>query len=606
MEIIRRAAPRRQLPKIEIEAVPFTPRLLKKMIATFDTETDPFAPGRIVKPFTCGFYVPELDLYKDFWGADCIAQFFEWLHANFPETEFIILVHNGGNFDFYFCIEYFDEGHSPFIINGRLVRVMIGGQEFRDSYAMMPFALSMYDKIKFDYELMELYPVCDIKARKETTVRELYKDDILHYQKRDCTSLAELVLAWFALFGDKMTIASAALPLLKSYHGFETMSERTDTEMRPYYFGGRNQCFDTGIIRGAIKVYDIKSSYPNVMRNFKHPISDTPIYEYRITDRTHFAKIRAWSNGALPVRANDGGLSFPVGTYDFFACIHEIRAGLETGTLRIIKVYHSIYFAEEGSFEGFVDDMFGRRQAAQAEDDLASAMHYKFALNSPYGKLAQDPRKYENWSFNPTEIPQPFYCSPCHNAIRKEQERAPCERCESGSHSPYGWYLHTTHEGIAIYASPQKTRASSFNNVATAASITSAARANLLRGIQRATRPLYCDTDSIVCEHLQEGEGIVLDDKTLGAWNLEAEGDTMCIAGKKLYVLFADGEEVKKASKGVKLTAAEIKRVAEGEIIEYRSPVPKFSLFKDEGKNTEEVDGRFTATWINRNIRATG
>lgn len=606
MEIIRRAAPRRQLPKIEIEAEPFKLKPLKKRLAVWDTETDPFAPGRIVKPFTNGFYLPDTGEYYDFWGDDNIKQFFDFLAVNFVEEDLVILVHNGGNFDFYFVVDYFDDGHKPFIINGRLVRIMAGGQEFRDSYAMMPFALSAYDKIKFDYSLMELYPVCDIQTKKVTTVRELYKEEIRHYQKRDCTALAELVTAWYALFGDKLTIASAALPLLKSYHGFETMSEKTDKEMRPYYFGGRNQCFGTGVLKGAWKIYDIKSSYPNVMRNYKHPISDTPIYEPKITSRTHFAKIRAWSLGALPVRGEDGGLTFPIGTFDFFACIHEIKAGIETNTLRIIKVYHSIYFTEEGSFEGFVDDMFGRRQAAQLEDDLASAMHYKFALNSPYGKLAQDPRKYENWSFNPTELPQPFYCEPCHAAIRSEKERSPCERCESGSHSPYGWYLHTTHEGIAIYASPQKVRASGFNNVATAASITSAARASLLRGLQRAERPVYCDTDSIVCENLEAGNGIVLDAKQLGAWNLEAEGDTMCIAGKKLYALFADGEEVKKASKGVKLTAPEIRRVAEGEIIEYRSPVPKFSLFKEEGKNTVEVEGRFTATWINRNIRSTG
>ena len=134
-----------------------------------------------------------------------------------------------------------------------------------------------------------------------------------------------------------------------------------------------------------------------------------------------------------------------------------------------------------------------------------------------------------------------------------------------------------------IYAAPQRIRPNSFFNVATAASITSAARANLLRGIQAASRPVYCDTDSVICEALNPSSynGIVLDPHELGAWDIEAEGDTLAIAGKKLYALFNQGEPIKKASKGVKLTAEQIKRVAMGETISYSHPVPKFRFGKE-------------------------
>lgn len=611
MEIIRRSAPRRVLDlTVPIEPVEYKFKPITKRIVIFDSETDPFDKKRIVKPFTCGLWFTDTEEYFDFWGDDCMSQMIEFLTSNYAEEELLILAHNGGNFDFYFLTEWFDVGHKPFIINGRLVRLMIAGQEWRDSYAMMPIALGAYDKIKFDYDLMEKWEVCSLDGR-ETTVRELYKPEILHYQKRDCTSLGELVLRWYSEFGDRLTIASASLARLRSFQGFETLSPHIDKEMRPYYFGGRNQCFATGVMRGNFRVYDINSSYPNVMANVKHPISDTPKYEAKITSRTHFAKIRAWSLGALPVRKPDGGLDFPVGTGDFFACIHEINAGLETKTLRIHHVYHSIYFESEASFAPFVNAGFARRQKYKSIGDGAGDIIEKLKLNSPYGKFAQDPEKYENWLFDPIDVPQPQLCESCNKKIKKGEYRDDCELCRGDKFSPYGWYLHTKRGEQCIFAQPNKVQASSYFNVATAASITSAARANLLRGIRAAVRPLYTDTDSVICEVL-EGEGIEIDPKKLGAWDIEAEGDVVCIAGKKLYAIFtSDPEkakpgsvpirtnsqgilyEVKKASKGVKLTADEIRRVCEGEVIEYESPVPKFQLNGD-------VD------FITRNIKRTG
>lgn len=562
--------------KLEIEPEEYHLKPIKNRIGIFDSETDPFLTGLVVKPFTCGFYTPDNGEYIDFWGDDCIAQFAEWL-SQFPLDTFTIFAHNGGNFDFYFLVDYFDDGSKPFIINGRLVRVQILGQEWRDSYAMIPVALGEYQKTEIDYR----------KFWKG--FREVFEKEIRGYQKDDCIFLSDLVVNWLDMFGNKLTMASVALPMLRSYHGFETLSNNSDKEMRPYYFGGRNQCFATGILTGDFKVYDINSSYPNVMKRFNHPISDRIIYEPSITDRTHFAYIRAWSLGALPIRGKGGALEFPVGTFDFYACIHEIRAGLETGTLRIIKVYHSIYFSEETNFGDFIDDFYALRMEAKAKGDKIRTLFYKLVMNSSYGKFAQDPRRYENWLFNPDEIPMPGYCAPCGDKVQAELP-FDCECKELNS--PYGWALHTQKDGVSIYAAPQRLRPNSFFNVATAASITSAARANLLRGIQAAQRPVYCDTDSVICEgwtDQAENYGIKLDANELGAWDIEATGDTLAIAGKKLYALFNEGQDIKKASKGVKLSATEIMRVANGEVIEYAHPVPKFRLGKEALFTTRKI-----------------
>lgn len=118
-------------------------------------------------------------------------------------------------------------------------------------------------------------------------------------------------------------------------------------------------------------------------------------------------------------------------------------------------------------------------------------------------------------------------------------------------------------------------KAFSLFNVMTAASITGAARAQLLRGLHKAKRPVYCDTDSIIAEGLDCDK----DATRLGAWKTEAEGSRVGIAGKKLYALFdASGEPVKYASKGVKIEPEQIMEVASGGEVIYRNAAPTFSI----------------------------
>lgn len=585
---------------LAIEPVPYELRVCNKRLADFDTETDPFDNGVIVKPFTCGFgtkdphpededkFASEVDgyFYQDFWGDDCIDQFFAWLAT--LEGQYCIYVHNGGNFDFYFCLEYMDAGSAPFIINGRLARISMQGQEFRDSYSLIPVALAQYEKTIIDYSKFKRdADYYDIQTREKCSPRDLHREEILSYQRDDCYFLLELVISAHELFGDKLTMASVALPKLRSFHGFETMRERTDAELRPYYFGGRNQCFEIGELHGDWKIYDVNSMYPHVMATALHPVSARPHYETRITDRTDFATIRAWSNGALPIRKGDGGLSFPIGYGTYYASIHEINAGLETGTLRISKVLSSVYFEAKTSFADFVNNFYERRLEAKRQGDKIRLLYYKLVLNSSYGKLAQDPRRYENFLFAPDHIPTPLRCVDCSTETPRNEY---CEHCAKGTTSPFGWYVHTMRDGAIIYARPSAHLSRhGFYNVATAASITGAARAYLLRGISRATRPIYCDTDSIICEALDAE----LDDSKLGAWKLEATGNKACIAGKKMYAVFDDGKPIKSASKGVKLTPSEIARVCAGDTIEYSHPVPKFSL-----------DG--SVSFTTRNIKRTG
>jgi hypothetical protein len=61
----------------EIEPIPYPMKDAKKIIAIVDCETDPFEHELVVRPFAIGFETP--DRYIDFWGDDCVEQFFMYL-----------------------------------------------------------------------------------------------------------------------------------------------------------------------------------------------------------------------------------------------------------------------------------------------------------------------------------------------------------------------------------------------------------------------------------------------------------------------------------------------------------------------------------------------
>jgi len=181
-------------------------------------------------------------------------------------------------------------------------------------------------------------------------------------------------------------------------------------------------------------------------------------------------------------------------------------------------------------------------------------------MNSAYGKFAQNPDGFKDWCIVDNEaLPMPWLPE------------------------------HEFDNGWIIYSRPTTKPHSIFRyNVMTAASITGAARAMLLRGLHGAVNPIYCDTDSIICESL-DGD---LDEYRLGAWKQEACGDRVAIAGKKLYAVTNKGELVKHACKGVRITPSQIFDVAEGSEVLYENMAPTFSLTK----KTKFIKRRVRAT----------
>lgn len=542
-----------------IEPKPYRKRVAKRQICVWDCETNPFEEETKVKPFTCGFY-DGCD-YVDFWGEDCIHQMFRYIAANYNRDKLIIYAHNGGKFDIHFCHDYLDANQEPLWIGSRLVSAYFAGQEFRDSVAILPSPLETFVTASGEKGKIEYW-----KMKPEH--REKHKREIRKYQKQDCVVLYEAVTRFHDTFGDRLTVGGTALATLNSFHGFETLSAQDDAVFRKAYFGGRVECFEVGVHEGAFQVFDVNSMYPSVMRDFLHPVSRDYVLRRGKVAGYSFARITARSDGALPAHEEDGTLSFPRShkPREFFATVHEIEAGIETGLLTDVKFHWTYVFDKVTKFDAFVNEFYGRRLEAKAAGDAMLVEFWKYILNSSYGKFALNPEKFKTWAITDGEIP-------------------PIDYDEDGN-AKFTWHHECdTANSKAIWYRPNPGKFGSFKNVATAASITGAARAQLLRGIALSQRPFYCDTDSIICT----GRGnLDCDEKALGKWKLEVTGNRLAIAGKKMYVLFKDGEPVKVATKGNKMSWDEdrakakrersdyVRRLASGEVLEFKIPIPHF------------------------------
>lgn len=542
-----------------------------------DCETDPFKIGRIPKPFIWGAYEIHSKRYECFGSETTFVNFFN-------DRKCTVYFHNGGKFDLHYLRPYFKSDENILLINGRITRARIGAAEFRDSYSLIPVPLAKYQKDEFDYSILEP----DVRALPDNVSR------IERYLKSDCVNLGNLLSAFFERYGHALTQAGAAMSYwAKNYnHGKKPRQSPAQFERyRPYYYGGRVECFVSGVRDIPFKIVDKNSAYPDAMRA-QHPISteamqlkDIPRDETQIAQC--FLTLRGRSSGAFPYRAPSGELTFPrddtVRTYHVTGW--EYLSACAENAVEIQEVLSVHYFRQTVSFKDYIDYFYHQRQMAKANDDKAGDLFSKLFMNSCYGGFAMNPEHY-------------------HEYMLASAERLPNHLAE-GYTSYHAW---GDGRELLWRKLPIDTQQRMYKNIATAASITGYVRAALFRDLQRVQNPLYCDTDSIsACDVSRLTIG-----RELGEWKVEAECDRYAIAGKKLYVKRktkawwnaecekADAKKedrpsiYKLACKGVSLTPEEIFHIAAGDTIKYNPSVPTYSITRTEPRFTSR-DVRLTA-----------
>lgn len=575
-----------------------------RKLAVIDAETDPFLFGREPKPFCWGFY--DGNVYIEFWGdtlSSCTMQLLTYLESR--NDPLVIYAHNGGKFDFFFLMEYGAIENPALIINGRIVKAQLMGiHEIRDSYAILPVPLkkiadgAIGSKLDIDYKLME----------KE--VRNDHKEEISKYLKQDCVVLYNIVFKFRERYGDKLTVGAMAIAELEKHHPVSRQNQAHDQKFRPFYYGGRVQCFESGKVEAPpgkkFQIFDVNSMYPAVMKNSVHPSGGNYVWLKgeeafkRFNHKTgklngfsgmYFIRFIGFNNGAIPRRNTDTKiLEFNCDYGEFWACSHEVEAASELGLIKVEKILDIHIPCNYLSFDVFVDTYMAEKISAKKSKREADELFAKFTLNSAYGKFGSNADEFKEWyiydSHGEWEEKEAFETwRESHPVIKGGKDGKAISR---------GAELVHFQGRFEIWQAPAPSDRGFFD-VAVASSITSASRAILLRAIHGATRPLYCDTDSLICLDLH---GVEIDETSLGAWKNEGSTDCIYIAGKKMYSCMLDSvggkpPKNKLASKGAKLSHSDMIELCEGKIVRWKSDAPNFKM---------NGETKFVARNIRKNI----
>lgn len=309
------------------------------------------------------------------------------------------------------------------------------------------------------------------------------KQELVTYNLRDSEISYKFINFLFNSFSTlgaspKLTIASTSMSLYKNKYLNNTyFRHNTDKLIEEFkgYYGGRVEAFKRGEIRN-VYYYDFNSLYPSVMLN-EFPDPNTLRICYKDKNTSYIESYDGISDvdiycpemkyPLLPYRLNNK-LLFPVGNFRGWYSHLELRKAMELGYV-IKKIYKTYYFKENcRPFYNFVNDLYDKRIIYKKHDNPMENV-IKIILNSLYGKFGQKFMNRDNW------IPIPDTIEELHKI-------------------PY-----TEMIGDYIRIKMEFTEPRSFCIPIWALYVTSYARLKLYDLILR-SRPIYCDTDSVITE----------------------------------------------------------------------------------------------------------
>ncbi len=565
-------------------------KLSARAIAVIDAETDPFKRTRHPFPFIWGFYDGER--YREFTDTLELVKFL-------APQKLIVYAHNGGKFDYQYILTWMEPWSEISLINGRIAKFSIGECEFRDSWNILPEKLARFNIDGHKKKEIEYWKL-------EEKVREQHMPEIKRYLREDCVVLYKAVEAFTNQYGRSLTLAGAAMKKWQSMTSSEP--PKSDKKfydfLKQFYYGGRVQCFASGVIKEPFNFCDINSAYPYAMLH-DHPISVTyktivPRKNDPIIPQSMYC-IRGISRGAFPFKGDDA-LEFPDDGVlrDYYVTGWEYQAALDTNTVDVHKVVSRVDFATNINFRPYILHFYEMKK--RAPKGSTEYIFAKLFMNSLYGKFAANPENYCNYGIVPTD---------CIEGIEKLPDavigRNKGPWIFAGTLGPWAVMAGKTDEG-------NNPTHSQYYNVATAASITGFVRAHMWRKIcairEGKGRMLYCDTDSLVFTYPKEGTLPFTFDKELGNWSSEGNFVYGGIGGKKLYAFKSDEKDDKgkpiwkTASKGVRLGSDEIMAIAEGASLTYLNPIPTFSPFARGGLQPT-AKGKKPAGFQARTVRGT-
>jgi len=388
--------------------------------------------------------------------------------------------------------------------------------------------------------------------------------ELIIYNIRD-SKISEMFLSYveselLALGGEmKITIGSSFITLYrikyldKKYYQGNTKDME---EIRNAYYGGRTEVFRRGIIKRHLRMYDINSMYPFVMRQFAYPNPNSKrvslsgdirlIYNFPGVSHIKIHCPKDMDIPLLPLRLKSK-LIFPTGTLIGWYAHNEILEALKEGYV-VEKIYKTHYYKEScRPFQKIVDDLYTKRLYYKQHNDSREHM-IKLLLNSGSGKWGQRFGSIENVRHVDTltkeDIEKYSFDEIGRDYVKFEESRKPQQHC------------------FPVWA----------------CYITAYARIYLHRYL-KVCKAYYCDTDSLIIE------GTLPTGDKLGMMKLEHEFNE-CVIIKPKYYMIPDKIKIKGIGKEV--SEEEFMDSMKGCRIEYF----KFSKFRESKRRNHPVNRR--------------
>jgi hypothetical protein len=346
----------------------------------------------------------------DYFFFTSISKFLDFLTQSKRYNGYKIYAHNGGKFDFLFCIEdALDRRWKIKMMNrsGSLINIRIRTSktsfQFCDSLALLPKSLA---------ELTKVFDVVHKKQKmkfNEKTVISSRNPKHREYLKYDCMGLYEVLTKFFAsefVVKPQLTIASQSLNTFKEKFlkfDLEAMYLDHEEDIRSnWYAGGRVEVFK-GYGR-HIRVYDVNSLYPYTM------LEEMPCGVPKLSERYERGKIGFYKvkiQGMPELYCSPLLKRIPKGSYfENYYCNGDGYYYLSSAMLEYLKSefdisfrvdYGYIFPKRKEIFRKFVETFY---RIKQENSDNALGFIAKLFLNSLYGKFGQTRWKdsIEVWS----------------------------------------------------------------------------------------------------------------------------------------------------------------------------------------------------------------
>jgi len=290
------------------------------------------------------------------------------------------------------------------------------------------------------------------------------------------------------------------------------------------YHGGRTEAFYIGeLLKDSVRVYDINSMYPFVMRNNYFPTYCK--YSYKKLKLRKLKRIVKYfcviamvkiktNEPVYPTRYNNR-LVFPVGTFVTVLTTPEIIYALKHRHIK--KVYKTVVYSKDIIFKQYVDFFYAEKKRYKDEGNKPYATLTKLFLNSLYGKFAQ--RGYDQ--------------NVCVNYDTGMEKRERIIDLETGR---IAWKIDLINTTIVDGEGKQPTH--TFTSIS--AHVTAYSRIYLWEIIKKAgiKNVYYCDTDSIFTN--KKGEKRIrslIHETKLGMLKLEKKPHGLRIFGLKDYII---------------------------------------------------------------------